>query len=570
MITRHKNKGVLKWAIIFIVILFLSNIAYALDVTKLQWDTGKSATLRRGETISILGYSVEVTGFNAPVESDKYKQIPIDPVVPFVEFNISKNGTFIAKSTLGQAESYITPDAELRVTAVELPLGLSKDWLYESYNPWVKLELNPVGRPNPEILLESDDEYVAASNTEIIAKITVRNTGSADLNNVNLDVISLLPVLRGELKYYYETIKKGTEVTTSVTFSSPAINELTRYNITVNTSGQDVKNNLYKAIKHKTILIAPQAQQAPLLRKTTITKMYMKDQMLVTLYFKNNANYELKNVSIVDTIPKGFMQLTNNPLTWKVNVSANGEWQFRYLLKPTEANGKGVLFPSATAELRLNNEYYMIQSNRPETLVYGPKIELTKQANPMEINPGEAVTITVTASNTGTTPTTVKVQDILPSDVTLLNGVTNLEEYIEANKQANFSYSIRSNSGGPISLPAAAAEYFELGSTGNKINTTSQELQIRIKPPPTPQPTPVPTVKISVNTTEKTNSSKIADNTSRKPKTQSKPSIQEKNQQIKPVNGNEILKILFDCSNSSSVGTETNTLSEVCRSAAGK
>ncbi len=69
---------------------------------------------------------------------------------------------------------------------------------------------------------------------------------------------------------------------------------------------------------------------------------------MVSIYFKNNADYELKNVSIVDSVPKGFKQLSNNTLRWVVNVGPNKEWYFRYLLKPTEAGD--VLFPSTTAE----------------------------------------------------------------------------------------------------------------------------------------------------------------------------------------------------------------------------
>ena len=271
------------------------------------------------------------------------------------------------------------------------------------------------------------------------------------------------------------------EITETITFSTPVVMDLKKFDISVNVSGTDIKDISYKSIKLKTILIAPQAQKAPLLKKTMVSKMYMKDQMLVSLYFKNNANYELNNVSIVDTVPKGFRQLSNNSLRWIVNIAANGEWSFRYLLKPTEANSKGVLFPPATAELKIMNEYYMIQSNRPDVVIYGPRIDLSKQADVSEINRGDAVTVTVVAINSGSTPSMVTINDSIPSNVELISGTTNLEEYLEANKDMRFSYTIRSNSDGPIKLPRATAEFYELGSEGTKINTTSQELVIKIK-----------------------------------------------------------------------------------------
>lgn len=508
MIAGQKNTLGIKWAVIFVVLLYFVNIAAAYDVTKLQWDIGKSATLKRNEVISSMGYSVEVIGFNGPVQSDKYKQIPIEPVEPFVGLNLSRNGSFITQITLTQGESYVFPDGEFRVMVVELPAGSSKDWLFESYFPWAKLELDTRGIPKPEILIDSEDETVSAPNMEIVVKFTLKNTGSADFNNVNMNIGTELPVLSGNLNHYYETLKKGMEIKETITFSTPVVMDLKKFDISVNVSGSDIKDISYKSFELKTILIAPQAQKAPILRKTTVAKMYLKDQMLVSLNFKNNADYELNNVSIVDSIPKGFKLLTNNSLHWIVNVPANREWDIRYLLKPTEANSKGVLFPPATAELKIMNEYYMIQSNRPDTLIYGPRIELSKQPDVPEISSqGDAVTVTVVALNSGSTPSMVTINDTIPSNVELISGTTNLEKYLEANKDMRFSYTIRSNSEGPIKLPRAIAEYYELGSEGTKVNTTSQELIIKIKSLEIPEPTPVPTV-IPVNSTGKVNTSK--------------------------------------------------------------
>ncbi len=556
MIAGRKNTSGKKWAVIFVVLLYFANIAAAYDVTKLQWDIGKTATLKRNEVISSVGYTVEVVGFNGPVQSDKYKQIPIDPVEPFVGLNLSRNGSFITQISLTQGESYVFPDGEFRVTALELPPPLSKDWLFESYFPWAKLELDPRGKPKTEILIDSEDETVSAPNTEIVVKVTLKNIGTADLDNVNMDIGTDLPLLNGNLKYYYEVLKKGAQIIETISFSTPVVMDLKKSDLFVNVSGKDIKDDLYKSVKLKTILIAPQAQKAPILRKTTVAKMYLKDQLLVSLNFKNNADYDLNNVSIVDSIPKGFKQLTNNSLRWIVNVPANGEWNFRYLLKPTEANSKGVLFPPTTAELKIKNEYYMIQSNRPDTVIYGPRIELSKQPDVSEINRGDSVTITVIAFNSGSTPSMVTINDTIPSNVELISGTTNLEEYLEANKDVRFNYTIRSNSDGAIRLPRATAEYYELGSDGTKVNTTSQELIIKIKPPQIPQPTPVQTVIIPVNSSGKVNTSKEP--------AANKTSVQKSGPGPEPLSfdANAVLNLLIGCN----IGNDPvfNLTSEVC------
>jgi len=560
MIAGRKDIQGIKWAVIFVVLLYFVNIAAAFDVSKLQWEIGKSGTLKRNEVISHLGYSIEVVGFNAPVESDRYRQIPIEPVEPFVGLNLSKNGSFITEISLGQGESYIFPDGDFKVTAAELPPGLSKDWLFESYKPWVRLELNQRGKPKPEILIDSEDEVVSAPNTELVVKVTLKNTGSADLTNINMDIGTQLPVLNGNLNNYYENLKNGMEVTETITFSTPVVMDLNKFDISVNVSGTDIKGIEYKSIKLKTILIAPQAQKAPLLKKTMVSKMYLKDQMLVSLYFKNNANYELKNVSIVDTVPKGFRQLSNNSLRWIVNIAANGEWSFRYLLKPTEANNKGVLFPPTTAELKIMNEYYMIQSNRPEVLIYGPRIDISKHADVSEINRGDAVTVTVVALNSGSTPSMVTVNDSIPSNVELISGTTELQEYLEANKDMRFSYTIRSNSDGPIKLPRATAEFYELGSEGTKINTTSQELVIKIKSAQIREPTPVPTVKKPVNSTRNT-SQEPAVNITQKP---DKKSIKAPVPEPFSADANAVLNLLIGCN--SGIDPGTNLTSGICSS----
>ncbi len=565
MIEGRKISRPIKWMVIFVILLYFVSIAAAYD--GLEWENGISGTLKQDGVISFMGYSVKVVAFSAPVESDKYKEIPIEPVEPFVGLNISNNGSFINSTFLGEGDSFISDDGEFKVEVEKLPSGLSKDWLYESYNPWVILKLSQRGKPQLTTTINADDEYVSGQNTEIIAEIILKNTGTAAINNVDLDLGTELPLLRGNLKYHYDTLKKGEEISETVTFSTPVVTDLKKFNIFVNSSGFDVKDISYKTTQLKTILIAPSSQQAPSLSKSTNAKAYLKDLIMVTISFKNNAIYELKNVSIVDSVPKGFKQLSNNSLNWTVNVSPNGEWYFRYLLKPIEANSKGVLFPSTTAELKINNEYYMIQSNRPETIIYGPRIDLSKQADVSEINPGDAVTVTVIAVNSGSTPSMVTIKDDLPADVTLISGNTTREEYLEANKDIRFSYTIKSNSDGPIRLPPATAEFFELGSKGTKLTTMSKELLISIRPPPTPTPTPEPTaVEIPVNYTEPGNVTGNPGPAVNITKPNERPVIAGSGNETYAIEGNDILNFLLGCNEINGNDLRTNMTSDVCSS----
>jgi len=567
----RSRSGLIKWIMATLIISWLITASAAFELTQLQWETGASGTLKRDGVISSMGYSVKATAFNEPVESDKYKNIPIEPVEAFVGLNISKNGTFINKTMLGRGESYISQDGEFKVTAVDLPASSGKEWLYESYDPWVKLELSPRGKPRFDLSVNMDGEYISAPNTEIVVQVIVKNPGTADMLNVDLEVTTELPILRGNLKFHYDRIIKEGQVLETMTFSTPIITELKKYDLYTNVSGFDVKDISYNMNLLKTVSIVPPPQQIPTLKKSSNAKMYLKDYNMVSLSFKNTLNYELKNVSISDTLPKGFNQISNNSLNWLVDVPANGEWTSRYILKPNEADKDGILFPAAKAEFKLKNEYYLVQSNKPETIVYGPMIELTKQTDVSDITSGDTVTVTVLAVNKGSTPSKVNITDTVPDDVTLLSGSTMREEYLEANKEVKFSYTIRSDSESSFKLPAAEANYFELGDRGAKIGTKSQEPLIRIKPPPTPVPTPEPTPEpaptiepeVEALLTPVNEPSEVAvpvvDVTE-----QPEPAIIEQ-KPIKPsIDGNVILNVIIGCDKITSVDLQNNKIANVC------
>jgi hypothetical protein len=571
MMSARSRSVLIKWVMGTIIIIWLINVAAAIEFSHMQWDTvaGTSGIIKRDGVISFMGYTVKATAFNAPVESDKYKNIPIAPVEAFVGLNILKNGTMINETMLGRGESYITPDGELMVTVKDLPASFGTEWLYESYGPWVKLELNPRGIPRFDLLVDMDDEYISTPNTEIVVKVIVKNSGTADMQNVDLEVGSKLSLLRGNLKFNYAKIPKGGQVSETMTFSAPIITELTKYDIYTNVSGSDVKDISYNSTVLKTIQIVPPPQQIPILKKSSNAKMYLKDYNMVSLSFKNTLNYELKNVSIIDSLPRGFKQISNYSLNWLVDVPANGEWDFRYIVKPTIANKDGILFPAAKADFKIKNEYYMIQSNKPETIVYGPMIVLNKQTDTSEINtPEDTVTVTIVAVNKGSTPTRVNITDTVPDDVTLLTGSTMLEEYLEANKEIKFSYTIRSNSESPYTLPAAEADYFELGESGAKITTRSQEVLIRIKPPPTPVPTPAfePTIEPEVEALlalvdePSIETVPVVDITEQ---SESQPTVEEET--VNPsIDGNVILNLILSCDKITDIDPQNNMIYEVC------
>ncbi|MDP2844745.1 MAG: hypothetical protein Q8N79_01545, partial [Candidatus Methanoperedens sp.] len=169
------------------------------------------------------------------------------------------------------------------------------------------------------------------------------------------------------------------------------------------------------------------------IRKTTVDSMLLKDYTSVSLFAINNGTYDLKNVVITDSLPEGFRLLGNQSLHWVVDIPANEEREYRYLVRPLEPSKEGVVFPAASAEFRINNKLYSIRSNQPMIVVQGPKIVLRKQTDVSEFKPGDSVNVTVLAENIGTAPASIIISDSPPEGTTLVSGRTTYEVVLEAN-----------------------------------------------------------------------------------------------------------------------------------------
>lgn len=492
---------IIKWIMIALLLTVLTGEAMAADLTKIQWEEGISSTLHRDQVITYNGYTAKVVMFPPPVESDRYKAVPDEPVEPYVGLNISKDGVFINTTVLGLTESYVSPDGNVKITAKELPSQYGTEWLFESYNPWVVLQLSPRGKPVLGITADTEqDEYTFQASTEIVAVVTLENKGTADAINVDANLRTELRVKSGSLNYHFDKIGIGEIITKTVTFFTPAVTEQRTVTILANISGYDVMDNFYNSEFEKTVTISSEPQVSLSISKSANDKAYLKDNIMVSLSLTNGGKYDLKNVSITDSVPPEFKLLNNHSLHWLVDIPAGGYWDYHYLIKPLTPNKDGIELTSAMAEFSQQNEYYSIQSNNPVVIVYGPKITVTKKTDVSEVSPGDTVTVTVGVENTGSTPTKATINDTLPESATLVNGSTEFDEYLQAGEQAAFTYAIKINSDRPVSLPGAVAEYYELGTKGGKVRSVSSGQEIGIRAPEveaTPQETEPPEIIVT-------------------------------------------------------------------------
>lgn len=495
-----------------IFLVLSTSIVSAYEDSDIQWSDGiLSHSLKREDTFSYLDYSIKVTGFPSPVESDIHNRTtPSEEVSPFVGLTISKEDNIVDTIVLLPYESYIVPDKDMKITVKELPSGYSSVWLFESYDPTVTLEFRQRGTPGIRATIETDDEnYISSSFNEIVATIKIENPGSADLVDIDLKIETELSLIKGVLKYHFEKIGIDETVVKTIRLSVPSVQEEETYRLFVNASGYDIKGLLYISEYSKNVKITPETRETLSIKKSTITEtMYLKDNAMITLLVKNRGKSTIKNVNITDAIPEGFEVLGNDSLHWKVDIPANGEFEYRYLVKPLYPSNEGLVIPPATAEFTVDNEFYQIRSGELKIIVYGPRVRLTKQTDITEAEPGDSVLVTVIAENNGSTPTRATIIDDVPENVNIVSGITALEDFLDVQSRVSFSYTIEIEDL-PLELPPAKVDYFELGNKGRKITANSQGIVIKMAPPPDiivnePDPEPDTTPEVVTPTPEPT------------------------------------------------------------------
>jgi len=185
-----------------------------------------------------------------------------------------------------------------------------------------------------------------------------------------MNVLTTLPLKRGVLKYNYERIRKGESITYDIYFATPLITEITK----LRNSRQ--RNRIWAPRIYstpakflKTILIAPEPEQVPTLREKNVNaKIYLEEYAMVSLFVKNNANYELKNVRHTDTLPEGLNCWGQHSLQWVVHCSSKRGMGFTLYDKTPESEQGRSGFAAQLQISRREGNNYSIMSNQPPWL----------------------------------------------------------------------------------------------------------------------------------------------------------------------------------------------------------
>ncbi|AKB29484.1 hypothetical protein MSSIT_2765 [Methanosarcina siciliae T4/M] len=452
--------------VLLAVFVFSTFSMVALATDEVEWVEKKNdAKLYWGDTITVDGYEIKAEDFN----EDK-----------MVFVSISKDGEKLkaAPLTAGMEFEY---DDEIKVYVQKVDPNYEvikkngKEFKTGNWNPYAELDILIRGKPNFDIDVDTEKDTYDSKSTgdgRIDVSITVKNDGDAKAENVALTVDTAgLEVLSGKTKYTYTKILKDETVEPiTLTLKTPTPWEDTDFKIIAKTTCEDIKDNKYEHSGSKTIKI--EKKWDLIITKSTTKERHMGETVYVSVNVRNGGLCDINDIVLKDSIVSNMHLQKDTTLekTFSLKAGEKAEDVFEYTLIP-EKPGE-FTFPKTVATFTLaNGESKKVESeNSEKTKIYGPHIEITKTVDKKQLNPGDKLTVKVTAKNNGNVDASVKVTDTVPSEAKLISGETSFSQVLgSGGGSKTITYVLQMNKEGEIEIPACKASFFDLDKYSGEV-----------------------------------------------------------------------------------------------------
>lgn len=507
-----------RYLAVILILLFANLAAASFAPGDIEWASGVSGTLSKGGTVANGEYTVKAIQFPSPVPGVKDINgniVPETDVDPSVLVDIYKNSTLLAEQVLAPGiDTYIDPDYEVKVTATGFPAGNAQLWVYEYYAPWATISIQKRGLPKLDVTVTTDkSSYTSYEDTVITATVTITNSGAARAENVdvflNTGGLQVQGGATSQLHQHYSDIEAGKSQSFSVTFVVPLLLDPQSYSLSANATCVDVKSLEYSGTGTDSITVGPKAMDTQVtISKGMRDRIYLQDMAYVSISVGNSGIYEIKNISVNDSMNGNFDLKSNTSLRWFIpDLKPGQEWDTTYSMQPLSASLSGFAIPAANATFSFNNRPYTIYSKTTTLVVNGPKIIINKTVNKPVVNISENVTVNVTINNIGDIVTNAEVNDSLPDGINLVNSTINFlngnaslaSTSLELNTPVIFNYTIRIDKEGKYKLPPATASYTDIAFRGTSHLLLSSESPVItvIDPKATPIPTGNPAATVT-------------------------------------------------------------------------
>ncbi|MCQ1536736.1 DUF11 domain-containing protein [Methanosarcina sp. KYL-1] len=444
---------------LLVVFIFSSLSTAALAADDVEWvEKLDGKKLYWGDSVTVTGYVIKAEDFHEDGA---------------VFITISKDGEELKSGPL-TAGMELEYDDEIKVYAQKVDPNyetIKKDGIEfrtGNWNPYAELDVLIRGKPEFDIDVDTeqdtyDPKYAADSRIDVT--INVKNDGDAKAENVVLTIDTAgLEVISGKTKYTYTEVLKGeSKEPITLTLKVPAPWEDTNFKIIAKTTCQDIKDEEYENEGSKTVKIK---QKWDLVVSKSATKeRHMGEPVYVSVNVRNGGLCDINNIELTDSIVSGMRLEKETELSTTLSLKA-GEAAaevFKYTLIPEKPGD--FTFPKTTASFTLaNGQSKTVNSDNSEkTKIYGPNIILTKSLDKTKLNPGDELTVTLTAKNTGNVDSSVTVTDTVPPEAKFISGEKDFKGVLQSGGGAKtIKYVIQMHSEGEIQLPPCKATFLDL------------------------------------------------------------------------------------------------------------
>ncbi|MBW6470945.1 MAG: hypothetical protein K0A90_06970 [Methanosarcinaceae archaeon] len=447
-------------------------VEYSKDTMKL-WDTinvndsaigdftiGLTDVMKDAVGSKLVGALLTITGDNktSQVVIGNYEsQIVIfDP--PFNnEMKISAN--FSEGSIWGN--EVIEPKATVRVFLRGKP---EMDIKYNIYSE------NPENKPYLNV---TDD---MRSNKLFYVQVILDNKGNGTLKNIKLEMNNTdfkfvkgqdirrsgMDVKNKENSIVYDLNEMKVDDITILNISviAPTTPVNRDYSIPLILTGSDEKNVVYTYRTKHPLTIKPfieiNKQVGPYLNYLGNDVLYVGENFSTDIKIINHGGEDVM-IHLKDFVPDSFEYQTddNKSLNWSITIPAKSSHTISYLVKPLRY--ETVIIPKATVSFEFNGTEYSVESNDLNIKVIGSDILLNKATRIDGITDGILnATIRITAKNQGDQRVSIRINDSLPNNASLISGNISKDSFfLEIDESFVYFYEISLPQEDIIFLPPA-------------------------------------------------------------------------------------------------------------------
>lgn len=432
---------------------------------------------------------------------------------------------------------------EMKISA---SLGGGRIWSREVFEPNVSVQVFLRGKPdiniyyniyteNPEINPDLNVTDNIQSNKLFYIQVSLNNKGKATLKNVLLDINLTdfkfpqeqdvrrqgmnFKIAGNSIVYNLNDIKVNdtTILNLSVIAPTTPVNKI--FSLPIILTGSDEKNVIYTYRTKQQLIIKPfieiSKNVGSYINYSGTDVLYVGEKFSTNINIKNHANQNV-TINLIDFVPETFEYQTNDnkSLNWNVTIQARASHTITYSIKPVRYK-ETVTIPKATASFEFNGTKYTVESNDLVVKVKGSDVLLTKETRIDQQSNGIInLTIRIKAQNLGDQRVSLKINDSLPDNASLINGTLSKDSfYLEKNELFIYFYEISVPEEDRIFLPSATGyildfrTYLEKDSRNKdywrKIESNLPIIDTRPPAPITPENTSQDQNNITLPTQEK-------------------------------------------------------------------